>query len=99
MLQSDRASLRDALTASGNLSRRSIRGSGSSAALSDLLRGSILDGRREELRDRSVLIATKEQFTTALALIELDGVARRLILYPADLPTAHVPSVVATADV
>jgi acyl-coenzyme A synthetase/AMP-(fatty) acid ligase len=99
MPQSDRASLRAALTASGNLSRRSIRGSGSSAALSDLLRGSILDGWREELRDRSVLIATKDQFTTALALIELDGVARRLILYPADLPTAHVPSVVATADV
>ena len=35
-------------------------------------------------------IATKDQFTAALALLELDGVARRLILYPHDLSAEHV---------
>ena len=49
-------------------------------------RGSIFGGRLEEFRGRSVLIASTDQLTAALALLELDGMARRLILYPPDLP-------------
>jgi acyl-coenzyme A synthetase/AMP-(fatty) acid ligase len=37
--------------------------------------------------------------TAALALIELDGIARRLVLCPPDLPVTHVSSVIATAGV
>jgi acyl-coenzyme A synthetase/AMP-(fatty) acid ligase len=99
MPQSDRNSLWDALTGAGNLSGRSIQAAASSVNLSDLVRGSSLGGRLSELRDRSVLIATKDQFSTALALIELDGVARRVVLYPGDLSRAHASSVVATAEV
>src|SRR5271155_3209873 len=99
MPQNDWGSLRDALTGSGNLSRRSIRGAASSATLSDLACGSILGGRLHQLDNRSTLVATKDQFTTALALIELDGIARRVVLYPADLPQGHVPTVIATANV
>ena len=99
MPQSDRTSLWDALTGAGPLSGRSIRGAASSATLNDLVRGSILGGRLDELRGRSVLIATKDQFSTALALIELDGIARRVVLYPGDLSRAHAPSVIATAEV
>jgi acyl-coenzyme A synthetase/AMP-(fatty) acid ligase len=99
MSQSDQNSLWDALTNVGNLSGRSIRGAASSATLSDLVHGSSLGGRLSELRDRSVLIATKDQFSTALALIELDGVARRVVLYPGDLSRAYASSVVATAEV
>jgi len=99
MSQNDRGSLRDCLSRSGNLSHRSIGDAASSATLSDLIRSSILGGRLQELAGRSILVATKDQFTTALALIELDGIARRLVVYPADLPQAHVPSVVATANV
>jgi acyl-coenzyme A synthetase/AMP-(fatty) acid ligase len=46
-----------------------------------------------------VLVATTDQLTAALALIELDGIARRLILYPPDLPLEHVAYVMASASV
>ena len=52
-----------------------------------------------ELRGRSVLVLTRDQLTTALALIELDGIARRLVLCPPDLRFEHVPYVIATAEV
>src|SRR5437016_11468112 len=68
-------------------------------ALHDLAHGTSLGGRLPELAGRSVLIATGDQLTAALALIELDGVARRLILCPPDLPRKVVPFVMATAAV
>src|SRR5262249_47071551 len=46
-----------------------------------------------------VLVLTRDQLTTALTLIELDGVARRMILCPADFPREHLPVVVAKAGV
>jgi acyl-coenzyme A synthetase/AMP-(fatty) acid ligase len=46
-----------------------------------------------------VLVATTDQLTAALALIELDGVARRLVLCPPDLPLSHLPFVMDSADV
>ena len=45
------------------------------------------------------LIATKDQLTAALALIELDGIAQRLVLCPPDLPREHFPFVISTAQV
>jgi acyl-coenzyme A synthetase/AMP-(fatty) acid ligase len=99
MPPSEPASLWDALTGSGHLARRSLRYVASRINLSDLAGRSSLRGRREELRNRSVLIATKEQLATALALIELDGIARRMILCPGDLPREHLPLVIKTAEV
>jgi len=98
-MRRDWSSLRDALSGIDQLSDHSLRGVASSATFNDLLHGSNLGGRLDELRDRSILLATKDQFATALALIELDGIARRVVLYPGDLPRAHVPSVIATAEV
>jgi acyl-coenzyme A synthetase/AMP-(fatty) acid ligase len=46
-----------------------------------------------------VLVATADQLTAALALIELDGIARRLVLYPADLALEHVPFIVGSVPV
>jgi acyl-coenzyme A synthetase/AMP-(fatty) acid ligase len=66
---------------------------------SDLARGSILPCRSEDFRERSVLIATTDQLTTALALIELDGTARRLVLCPPDLQSEYLPFVTASAGV
>ncbi len=54
-------------------------------ALKDLAFGSILGGRLESYRGRSVVLALHEQLATAIALLELDGVARRLVLCTPDL--------------
>jgi acyl-coenzyme A synthetase/AMP-(fatty) acid ligase len=96
MQQSDATSLWDALTA-GHLAGRSLRTAGSGIALSELLDRSSLGGRRDELRGRSVVIATEEQIATALALIELDGIARRMILCPGDVPREHLPFIISAA--
>src|SRR5947209_13223200 len=99
MLQNHARSLRDSLGGGSDLSGRFIWASDTSVALSELTRGSSLGDRLAELSGRSVLVATTDQLTTALALIELDGVARRLILCPADLSAEHRAHVVATAEV
>ena len=99
MRPNDRASLWNAVNAGGNLSDRFLCGVGATATLSDLVRGSCLGGRAAELRGRSVLVFTKSQLTAALALIELDGVARRLVLCPSDFPFEHLLAVVDSAAV
>src|SRR3954467_7334712 len=67
--------------------------------LSDLATGSALAGRLNELRGRSVLVTTSNQLAAALALIEIDGIGRRLVLCPPDLDPAHLPYVIATAEI
>ncbi len=68
-------------------------------ACADFFAGSSLYGRGDELEGRSVLLATKDQLTTASALIELDGVARRIILWPPELSLEYLPFVVDAAEV
>lgn len=92
-------SLWHALSVAGDLSGRFLLGAEASIALSDLVAGTALYGRGDELCGRSVLVATTSQFTTASALIELDGIARRIILCPPDLPLEHLPFVIDTAAV
>ncbi len=99
MPQSNQGSLWSRSSAAGRLSERSLWGADGSVALGDLVRGSSLAGRLEELAGRCVLVATTDQLAAALALIELDGVARRLVLCPPDLPREHVPFVMAAAAV
>jgi acyl-coenzyme A synthetase/AMP-(fatty) acid ligase len=99
MPSSKRTSLWDFLSAVEGVSDRVLQGAEASVALGDLVRGSSLGGRLEELRGRAVLVATADQLTAALALIELDGVVRRLVLCPPDLPLEHVPFIIATAAV
>jgi acyl-coenzyme A synthetase/AMP-(fatty) acid ligase len=53
----------------------------------------------ENLRNRSVLIASADPFLAALALIEFDGLARRMTLYPPDLALEHLPYVMRYAEV
>ena len=95
----DAGALWPAVSAAGRLADRALWGAGASVTLGELVRGSSLGGRLEELRGRSVLIATSDQLTAAVALIELDGVARRLVLGPPDLPSEHLSHIVTTAAV
>jgi acyl-coenzyme A synthetase/AMP-(fatty) acid ligase len=64
-----------------------------------LARGTSLGGALPALHGRAVLLAMKRQLATALALIELDGVARRLILCPPGLSAEHRRAVAAGAGV
>ena len=64
-----------------------------------LSQGTSLDGRLSELSGRSVLLATKKQLTTALALIELDGKARRITILPPDVDADHLCSFLNTAEI
>jgi acyl-coenzyme A synthetase/AMP-(fatty) acid ligase len=92
-------SIRDALHRASDLSRRFLWGGTASVCLDDLLRGTSLGGRLPELSDRSVLIAARDQLAAAVALAELDGVARRLVICPPDVSPEHLPSVAARAEV
>jgi acyl-coenzyme A synthetase/AMP-(fatty) acid ligase len=75
-----------------------FHGRGASIALAELNAGSTFGTALESLRGRSVLIATREQLPTALALIELDGVARRMVLCTPDLTSEQLAGVAATAE-
>lgn len=99
MPQSDGWSLSDGIAAAGSLSDRFLSGIEATVTLGGLVGGSCLGGRAAELRGRSVLVWTRDQLTTALALIELDGVARRLILCPSDFSLEHLPFVADSAAV
>jgi acyl-coenzyme A synthetase/AMP-(fatty) acid ligase len=67
--------------------------------VADLNRGTTLNGRLAELAGRSVLIATTSQLTSGLALIELDGLARRITILPPDVDPAHLGALIANAGV
>jgi acyl-coenzyme A synthetase/AMP-(fatty) acid ligase len=75
-----------------------FHGGAGSIALSDLAGASILEGKLESLRGRSVVLAMREQLATAVALVELDGVARRLVLCTPDLTPEQLAGVCATAE-
>lgn len=72
-------------------------GARGTADLAGLAHGSILGAQLEELRGRSVLITVKDPMCAALALLELDGIAARLVLCPADLAPEHLPGVARAA--
>jgi acyl-coenzyme A synthetase/AMP-(fatty) acid ligase len=73
-----------------------LHGRGDSVSLTDLADGSTLEGALESLRGASVLIATNEQLPTAVALLELDGVARRMVLCTPDLTPQQLGEVATT---
>src|SRR6185436_18263205 len=68
-------------------------------AFTALDRGTSLGGRLGALAGRSVLVATASQLTAALALIELDGCARRITILPPDADADHLPALIAAAEI
>src|SRR5438552_8923301 len=92
------ASIRDRLGNAPEVPQRFLWGATASVPLGPPLSGTGLRGR-VALARRSVLVATRDPLATALALIELDGIARRLVICPPDLPSEHLPAVVAKARV
>ena len=87
----------DSIAPSGAAISAKFHGRGGSVALAELTAGSTFGTALEALRGRSVLIAVHEQLAAALALIELDGVARRMVLCTPDLTAEQLAAVAATA--
>ncbi len=78
---------------------RSFYDRGTALRFTDLARGTSLGGHLRELAGRSVLLATESQLTSALALIELEGVARRIVILPPDADPALLPAIIAIAGI
>jgi len=91
-------SLWDSIAPPGAALTAQFHARGSSAALAELCAASAFGTQLESLRGRSVLIATREQLPTALALVELDGVVRRMVLCTPDLDAEQLAGIAATAE-
>jgi acyl-coenzyme A synthetase/AMP-(fatty) acid ligase len=87
------ASLRDRIGNAGS-SGCVLWGAGA-VSLADVREGTGLSRPAMDFLDRSVLLATGDQLAAAIALVELDGIARRVILCPPDLPSTQLPAVIA----
>jgi len=70
-----------------------------SVCFTDLVRGTSLGGGSANLIGRSVLIAAPSQLTAALALIELDGRARRITILPPDAEADHLRALIEAAEI
>ncbi len=101
MPRNNPTSLCDSIIAAGNLSAQVAVGPEASASWAELVGGSVLNERLVELSGRCVLLTTIDQFLAAAALVEFDGVARRIVLCPPDLSRENVAFVAecAGADV
>jgi len=93
------SSLRDLLRDDAPASGGALQAAGASVPFAALARGTSFGGALPALHGRSVLLAMEHQLATALALIELDGVARRLVLCPPGLSAEHRRDVAAGAGV
>src|SRR4030088_1058372 len=89
--------LRDYL--SPELKGRSISDARQSVSLTNILEQTCLVGRFGQLSARSVLLAVSDQLISALAMIEIDGVARRMLLCPPDLNADHINALIEDAGI
>lgn len=96
-LQHSRHSLWGLTAAAGLPERRVLSGLERRVGLAELQGGTSLDAAA--LQGRSVLVHTARQLPAALAMLALDGVARRLALAPPDLAPAHLDAAIAQAGV
>jgi acyl-CoA synthetase (AMP-forming)/AMP-acid ligase II len=82
-----------------NLKDRTLSDARQSVSLTDITAQTCLGGRLAELSGRSVLLAVGGQFLAGLAMIEIDGIARRMLLCPPDLNTDHLAALVEDAEI
>ncbi len=91
-------SIWEALTAHG-LEGRFLHGPSQSFELSALASGTVIEGGAARLRGRSILISTAEQLTAALALIELDGIVRRMTICPPGIADSELAAICEKAEI
>jgi acyl-CoA synthetase (AMP-forming)/AMP-acid ligase II len=90
--------LRQALRRAGVAAESVLDDGVQRAALTAALNGTCLGARRAQFSGKSVLVAVETQLEAALALIDLDGYARKLVLLPPDVDRAHLPAIVRDAE-
>jgi acyl-coenzyme A synthetase/AMP-(fatty) acid ligase len=89
--------LRDYL--SPELKGRVICDARHSVSLTDNLSHTCLDACRSKLSGHSVLISMSGQLLSGLAMIELDGIARRMLLCPPDLNPDYLTALIEDAEI
>ncbi len=68
-------------------------------SLTNILEQTCLAGRLGALSGRSVLLAAADQLISAIAMTEIDGVARCMLLCPPDLNADHVNDLIEDAEI
>ena len=91
--------LRRWLLEAGSRPGRAIHAPGRSLSLDTLATTTTIAPLRAALAGRSVLVAAGDQLSAGLALVELDGLARRIVLAPPDLKPSDLPAVLAGAAI
>jgi acyl-coenzyme A synthetase/AMP-(fatty) acid ligase len=93
------ASLGNSLIANGNLLTGVAVGDRTIEKWSELRESAeyLSNDQIFHLCGRSVVIATIDQFAAAVMLIQLDGIAGKIVLYPPDMPREHLAFVADTA--
>jgi acyl-coenzyme A synthetase/AMP-(fatty) acid ligase len=82
-----------------DLKGRTISDARQTVSLTDILAETCLFGRPGQLAARSVLLAVEDQLISAIAMTELDGVARRMLLCPPDLNADHIQTLIEDAEI
>ena len=82
-----------------HLKGRSLSDARQVVQLTEFAGETCLEGRLAGLSGRSVLLAVADQLVSALAMLEIDGVARRMLLCPPDLAAEHISTLVEDAEI
>jgi acyl-coenzyme A synthetase/AMP-(fatty) acid ligase len=82
-----------------DLKGRTISDARQVVSLTNILEESCLVGRPGQLAGRSVLLAVSDHLISAIAMTEIDGVARRMLLCPPDLNADHVGALIEDAEI
>ncbi len=96
---SDTPSLREFISLATFPQQASLLGPSAAVSFVDAAKMTSFSGRVKDLQDKCVLIAVKDQFNAALALVELDGFASRIVICPPDFTSEKLSSVIASAKV
>ena len=80
-------------------SEAALRARGATVWLRELNGATALSRPLGELEGRSILVATSGQLGAAIALLELDGVARRLVIAAPDVAAEYLPMVFEMAGI
>src|SRR6202021_2579133 len=89
--------LRDCLDP--GLKGRTLSDARHAVSLTDISDQSCLKGRLTELPGPSGLLAVSSQLLASLVMLEIDGIARRMLLCPPDLNTDHLQALIEDAEI